>query len=75
MPSQDHPLHKTNCHKHRDHGGGAARPSSDKDLINPHNPTHGWPGGGVGRGNRLKKYGSNTQIKVDINLFPSTSVF
>ncbi len=74
VPSRDILLHTTNCHKHRDRGDGAACHSSNKDLINPHDPTRGQPGGRVGRGNRLKKYGSNTLIKVDINFFPSMSV-
>ncbi len=75
VTSQDQPQHTTNCCKHGDHGGGAAHLSSNKDLINPPDLSCGRPKGGDGRGNRSKKSGSNTSIKVVINIFLSTSIF
>jgi hypothetical protein len=60
VTSREQPQHTTNCRKHGNHGGGATHPSSDKDLINPLDLSRGRPEGGVGRGNRTKKSGSNT---------------
>jgi hypothetical protein len=59
VTSQDQPQHTPNCHKLRDHGGGSARPSSDVDLIYPHDPMRGPPGGGVGQEVWFLKNGPN----------------
>jgi hypothetical protein len=48
VTSREQPQHTTNCRKHGDHGGGATRPSSNKDSINPLNLSRGQPEGGVG---------------------------
>ena len=70
---QTRPEHTTQIHsKHHHHGGGSARPSSDMDLIKPHDLPHGWPGGGFGWEVWLLNNGSNYLIKVIINLFLST---
>jgi hypothetical protein len=48
--SRGQPQHTTNCCKHGDHGGGAARPSSDEYSINPLSPMHGRPVEGLVQG-------------------------
>jgi hypothetical protein len=60
VTSREQPQHTTNCHKQGNHGGGAACPSSNEDLINPLDLSRGQPKEGVGRGNQSKKSGSNT---------------